>query len=84
MQAHLPAPLLQLLPVPVQVPVLSDATAGCSSLSETLQMVVVLPFLWGVPPEHESLRYTHSCCTAALHITKIPQFLPACLEALTA
>ena len=28
-----------------------------SSLSETLHMVVAVPFLWGVPPEHENLRW---------------------------
>ena len=31
-----------------------------SSLSETLHMVVAVPFLWGVPPEHENLRWAFS------------------------
>ena len=31
----------------------------CSGLHETLHMTVAIPLLWGIPPRHETLRYTH-------------------------
>ena len=35
----------------------------CSGLHENLKMIVAIPLLWGVPPEHEALR----CDVLCLH-----------------
>lgn len=58
---------------------LNAALLLCSSLSETLQMVVVLPFLWGVPPEHENLRSAWIALLVTcsrMHLARLAVHLP--------
>ena len=38
----------------------------CSSLHESLHMTVAIPLLWGIPPRHETLRYSMICLTCCI------------------